>query len=33
MQFKVEYRLAFRNSLHIASIKPFHKESVDLEIQ
>ena len=28
-QSEVEYRLAFRNSLHIASIKRFHKESVN----
>ena len=27
-QSEVEYRLALRNNLHIASIKQFHKESV-----
>jgi len=32
-QSEVEYRLAFRNNLHIASIKQFHKESVNWEIQ
>jgi len=28
-QSEVEHRLAFRNNLHIASIKQFHKESVN----
>ena len=30
MQSEVEYRLAFRNYLYIASTKQFHKESVSL---
>ena len=28
-QSEVKYRLAVRNSLHIASIKQFHKDSVN----
>jgi len=32
MQSEVEYRLAFRNYLYIASTKQFHKESVNSEI-
>jgi len=31
-QSEVEYRLVFRNNLHIASIKQFNKESVNRSI-
>ena len=33
MQSEVENRLAYRNNLHIGSIKQFSKESVNREIQ